>query len=78
MLKTGLLWFDDDPRRPFSVKIERAAAYYTAKYGRAPNVCYVHPSCLPQPAPEPACVAVHSAPDILPHHFMLGVAPTGE
>jgi len=77
MLKIGLLWLDDNPQRPFGAKIERAAAYYATKYGQTPNVCYVHPSCLPQPAPEGTTIAVRVAQDILPHHFLLGVALGG-
>jgi len=78
MLKVGLLWFDDTPQRPFNIKIERAMVYYAAKYGRLPNVCYVHPSCLPQPAPEAPAIAVRAAQDVLPHHFMLGVAQAAD
>jgi hypothetical protein len=74
MLKTGLLWFDDNPQRPFDAKLERAVAYYAVKYGQPPNVCYVHPTCLPQASPVIAAVEVRAAQDILPHHFMLGVA----
>ncbi len=42
----GLLWFDDDPHRGLKEKVERAAKRYAEKFGRYPNVCYVHPSML--------------------------------
>lgn len=50
MIRIGLLWFDGDPRRSFDAKIEQAAARYRVKFGQEPNVCYVHPSCLPTDA----------------------------
>lgn len=42
----GLLWFDDDPRRSVGEKAAAAARRYVEKFGRLPNVCYVHPSML--------------------------------
>ena len=45
-MKTGLLWFDDDPRKELEEKVLRAAAHYERKYGQAPNLCFVHPSAF--------------------------------
>jgi hypothetical protein len=42
----GLLWFDDDPRRGLEDKVGRAALRYREKYGRWPNICYVHPQVV--------------------------------
>jgi hypothetical protein len=86
-MKTGLLWYDGDPKRPLEDKISRAAERYRQKYGRWPNTCYVHPqnvdgvgqdgSSLAVRLQEPqTCVRVLSAPNILLHHFWLG--ETGE
>ena len=82
-MKTGLLWYDGDPRRPLEDKIGRAAERYRRKYGRWPNTCYVHAesggddgqdgSNLAVRLEEPqACIRVLSAPNILLHHFWLG------
>lgn len=43
-MKLGMLWFDNDPKTPLEVKVERAAAYYRHKYGKTPTLCFVHPS----------------------------------
>ena len=43
-MNTGMLWFDNDPKIDFYVKIMRASEYYQKKYGQIPNVCFVHPS----------------------------------
>lgn len=76
-MKTGLLWFDDTKKRSFDTKLERATQHYKKKHGRAPNVCYVHPSCLPDDVPSNG-VEILSARDILPHHFWLGIGEKRE
>jgi hypothetical protein len=79
----GLLWFDDDPRRGLEDKIGRAAQRYRDKYGRWPNMCYVHPQILSDQAGSELRVACSSlkpaslirvvaAPNILLHHYWLG------
>jgi hypothetical protein len=45
-MKIGMLWFDNDPKAELKVKIERAASYYSKKYGQAPNLCFIHPSMI--------------------------------
>ena len=77
-LRTGMLWYDDTPGRPFDAKIELAVKYYLAKYGSAPTVCYVHPATLPNQVATRQTLAVFAAQDILPYHFWLGVANTQE
>lgn len=42
-MKTGMLWFDNDPHRNLLEKIQQAASYYQQKYGTQPTVCFVHP-----------------------------------
>jgi hypothetical protein len=45
-MNVGMLWFDNDPKSNLDAKISRAATYYRDKYGRAPTLCFVHPSML--------------------------------
>lgn len=82
-METGLLWYDDDPRRGLEDKIGRAAERYREKYGRWPNTCYVHPQAVADHLGQDlrvACsraerqriVRVVSAPNILLHHYWLG------
>jgi len=42
-MKTGMLWFDNDPQRNLIEKIQQAADYYQQKYGSQPTLCFVHP-----------------------------------
>jgi len=70
-MKTGLLWLDDRRDVPFGRKLESASNYYREKYGHRPDLCYVHPSCLPSEKPNVA-IAVRSSENMLPNHFWLG------
>jgi hypothetical protein len=47
-MKTGMLWFDNDPKTDLMTKISEAAMYYQKKYGAKPDLCFIHPSMLPQ------------------------------
>lgn len=41
-MKTGLLWYDGDPRTTLEQKIARAVAAYRRKHGTMPTVCAVN------------------------------------
>ncbi|HEY66654.1 MAG: hypothetical protein DRI79_01880 [Chloroflexi bacterium] len=78
-MKIGLLWFDDDPRRQLEEKVLRAARHYERKYGRPPNLCFVHPSTLNGNGGKRGRlrangVEIRPGRSILPDHFWLGVA----
>ena len=89
-MNIGMLWFDNDPKAGLSTKVERAATYYRTKYGKTPNLCYVHPSMLPgaaSPAQPPTSsdshyvaggVEVRSNRSVLPNHFWIGANTTPE
>ena len=69
----GMLWFDNDPKLDVLSKVQRAAAYYQEKYGKEPNLCFVHPSMIAEMKANSGSVAVCSNATILPHHFWIGV-----
>jgi len=71
-MKVGLLWFDDDPARDLAQKVGRAARHYRQKFGRRPNVCYVHPSLLNGGSRRVGGVKVAPLPSVLRHHFWIG------
>jgi hypothetical protein len=73
-LEVGMLWFDDTPGRPVMAIIERAVEHYTEKYGEVPSVCLVHPDALADEGYPGNSVNILPAPNVLPHHFWLGVA----
>lgn len=83
-MNIGMLWFDNDPKAEIGIKIERAASYYRTKYGKAPNLCFVHPSMLggdavsqaaeqTVDAPKSVAVEVRASRSVLPNHFWIGI-----
>lgn len=71
-MNVGMLWLDDDKKRPLEEKIQRAADYYQQKYGRAPELCLVNSRVI---AEKMTIGAVEVAPlkTVLLHHFWLGM-----
>jgi len=83
-MNIGMLWFDNDPKTDFSLKIERAASYYREKYGKKPNVCFVHQSMLQASSTDKKTrddIEVRTTKSVLPNHFWIGIngtiSPTG-
>lgn len=74
MKAQGLLWFDNDRRKPLSTKIAEAAARYKKKFGQDPNVCYVNPSLLSQEQKING-ILVKPLNTILPWHILMSFDP---
>jgi hypothetical protein len=79
-MNIGMLWYDNDPKAAIAAKIEKAAAYYRTKYGKDPNLCFIHPSMLVKEAPaipdkgrSNGTIEVRTSPSVLPNHFWMGV-----
>jgi hypothetical protein len=72
-MQEGLLWFDADPKRDLADKVTRAADRYHFKFGRRPNLCYVHPSMLDLGSVELNGVRLIPADNVLKHHFWIGI-----
>jgi hypothetical protein len=68
-MREGLLWFDADPKRPPTAKLDDALWRYRERFGAAANACRVAP---PEVFAHPD---VHVVPDpaMLPHHFLVGI-----
>jgi hypothetical protein len=77
-VKTGLLWFDDDPQKRLEEKVQRAVMHYERKYGCSPTLCFVHPSAFDgngrREVKKTGGVEIRSGHSILMNHFWLGVA----
>ena len=74
-MHTGMLWFDNDPRTTLSVKIQKAMDYYRRKFGRAPDLCLVHPAMLENGlAPvELGSLTIRPYQPVMPGHLWIGV-----
>ena len=84
-MDVGLLWYHSDPGRELEDKIGQAAKRYREKYGRWPNTCFVHPKAVNgqgdhelcvacQPRKRKARIRVVTAPNVLLHHYWLGIS----
>jgi hypothetical protein len=71
-VQTGLMWYDDDPRKTLEAKIEQAAARYLEKYGHAATSCYINPA-TPAAATSRQGVRILPANTIRPNYLWLGV-----
>lgn len=71
-MKTGMLWFDNDPKAQLSEKVRRAADYYAKKYGQVPNICFVHPSMVGEEIVRTKSLEVRPSGLVLPNHFWIG------
>ena len=70
----GMLWYDDDKRRPLAEKIRQAAEYYLKKYGQVITQCYVHPRMLPEgQALRVAGIRVLPSRVVVMNHMWLGI-----
>ena len=83
----GMLWFDNDNKSSIPNKVEKAARYYQKKYGKVPDVCYVHPKMVKgvngkkngrkkSPANHPLKIGkilVLKDDKVLPDHFWIGI-----
>ena len=80
-MDVGMLWFDNDIQSDLPTKVSRAATYYHGKYGKQPNICFVHPSMAPKQDDETTKskslisgnVEVKLTKTVLPHHFWIGI-----
>lgn len=77
-MQEGLLWFDADPKRDLADKVARAADRYQFKFGRRPNLCYVHSSMLDGSTVEFSGVRLVPAHNVLKHHFWIGIEEAAE
>ena len=77
-MKTGMLWFDNDPKLNLEAKIIKAAQYYQKKYGQIPNLCFVHPSMLVEKPNVMNGVEIRPSSKVLPNHLWLGIHNNGK
>jgi len=84
-MQVGLLWFDSDPHRGVTAKIEDAARRYREKFGQPPDTCYVNRAALndtvmttPSQQVPGGALRIVPATNILPNHFWVGVEERGE
>jgi hypothetical protein len=85
-MEIGMLWFDNDNKTDILSKVVRAAAYYQTKYGKKPDLCFVHPTMLKSNGTQKGKngsgdtlllagdIEVRTTPSVLPNHLWIGVS----
>jgi hypothetical protein len=72
-MKTGMLWFDNDPKTDLITKVSQAAVYYHHKYGKQPDLCFVHPSMYMEASARFKEIEIRPNRLIMPHHLWMGI-----
>ena len=76
-MNIGMLWFDNDTKSDLLTKVSRAASYYQNKYGKQPNICFVHPSMAQTKSEDQAIktgkIEIRLTKSVRPHHFWIGI-----
>ncbi len=77
-MEYGMMWFDNDPKKPLDEKVNQAAEYYRHKYGRNPDMCMVNPASLvgAENTTEPlkaGRVFIRALQVVMPGHLWIGV-----
>lgn len=67
----GLMWFDNDPKKDFSLKVAEAARRYYEKFGRLPTICLVNPGCAAGET-HVQSIVIKPSKSVMPHHFWIG------
>ena len=72
-METGMMWFDNDPRKSLDVKVQQAADYYRKKYGSVPDLCLVNPLSLQNTGvPVGGNISIRPLRSVLPGHLWIG------
>jgi hypothetical protein len=72
-MNIGMLWYDNDPKKGLTDKVKQAADYYNEKYGKTPNLCFVHPSMYGEERSHAGAVEIRANGSVLPNYFWIGV-----
>ena len=70
----GELFWIKEPGANLEQRVLWAADNYQRKYGKAPNLCFVHPSLLNGKANRLGGVRLEAKKSILPNYLWIGVA----
>ena len=77
-MQEGLLWFDKDPQRKLTDKVDQAAAHYQAKFGYKPDTCFFNPTDLNgENGTEVNGIRLRTASNVLRYHLWIGVENKG-
>jgi hypothetical protein len=73
-MERGMLWFDNNPKTDIKTKVQLAADYYQKKFGRFPDLCFVHPSELSRETVTENKITIRPYRPVLPGHLWIGLS----
>lgn len=82
-MKTGLLWFDNDPKRTLADKLARAAAGHEKRTGKKATECHINAKEFSRLSPATLAgaemiwvdgIAILPSKTVLEHHMWIGVS----
>lgn len=72
-VKSGWMWFDNDPKTSLEDKLQQASERYRQKFGQKPRLCYVNGSTLVESQPAVGALQMCGAGNVLPGYFLFVV-----
>ena len=72
-MESGIMWLDNDEKVEITIKLNNAAKYYFNRYGCRPDICFVHPSMLPEGLSLYNGIRLIASSAIIPFHFWIGI-----
>jgi len=72
-MKIGMLWFNNDTKAALEIRVQQAADYYRNKYGKTPNMCFVHPNTQGVCEYKTNGIELRTTRTVMPNHFWIGV-----
>lgn len=70
-MKQGMLWYDNINGRKLNERIELAVNYFTQKYGKKPEQCFVHPAMIMGETVSALPIKVIADKKILENHIWI-------
>jgi len=66
------VWYDDNPKKPITAKIDEAVLRYKQKFGKNPSICKLSEKMQTQSGEQVAGVKVQAAKNIPQNYFWIG------
>ncbi|MDK2982296.1 MAG: hypothetical protein PWQ55_2643 [Chloroflexota bacterium] len=73
-MNNGMLWYDNQTKKPVEDRIQKAVEYFTFKYGHPPFCCFVHPDMLAEPIQLDESIKVIPNQRVLKNHIWLEIS----
>jgi hypothetical protein len=74
-MKIGMMWIKDDKKKSMTDSLKDALSYYSRKYGRKAESCYVNVSNFAELSPLAADMKINiaSAKNVFPNCLWIGM-----